>query len=108
METSSPRPFTARLRSLFPISGSKIPSSGAVEEQKSSETCVSCADAQGGVQERAIRPLRCKEDILSVTLRGGERCCFSGVEFDTVVDTFGLCSCADPVAALRQMAEVPR
>ena len=33
---------------------------------------------------------------------------FESGSFDTVVDTFGLCSYEDPVAALREMARVCR
>lgn len=34
------------------------------------------------------------------------RSCFPNASFDTVIDTFGLCSVEDPVAMLREMARV--
>ena len=41
------------------------------------------------------------------TLTDRKQFCFPDAVFDTVIDTFGLCSCADPVQALRQMSQVP-
>ena len=54
---------------------------------------------------RAHRHLDCAS-LNSVTLTDREQFHYSEGEFDTVVDTFGLCSCADPVAALKEMKKV--
>ena len=45
-------------------------------------------------------------DAAGTTLTDRHRFCFPEHSFDTVVDTFGLCSCANPVEALRQMSRV--
>jgi hypothetical protein len=59
-------------------------------------------------QQPANREVQCfdPEDAAAITLTDKQQFWFRRGEFDTVVDTFGLCSCADPVAALREMSKV--
>ncbi|KAJ3038938.1 Methyltransferase-like protein 7B [Rhizophlyctis rosea] len=56
---------------------------------------------------------KCKNDSLRASLPplsfkiiDAENIPSPPAEFDTVVETFGLCSCADPVASLKEMARV--
>jgi hypothetical protein len=51
---------------------------------------------------KALRCLR-EETAAETTLTDREMYYHPAESFDTVVDTFGLCSCSDPVAALQEM-----
>lgn len=57
-----------------------------------------------GPTERVV--LDSEESLRSAVLAPGRGYCFEGRMFDCVVDTFGLCSCKDPVRALQEMLKV--
>ncbi len=41
-------------------------------------------------------------------LQDAESLTYESQSFDTVIDTFGLCACEDPIRALREMARVTK
>lgn len=62
-------------------------------------------DLRGGEASRAGAESNAVIDLDVATLRV-EPAQFTPEQFDTVVDTFGLCSCGDPVAVLHQVKRV--
>lgn len=66
-----------------------------------------------GLADTKLRPVMNRkvvcfnsDNAAAIALTDKQQFCFQHGEFDTVVDTFGLCSCADPVAALQEMSKV--
>lgn len=77
--------------------GPAAPSSSASDQQQTPQQA-------SAVTERVV--IDSEEALRSAVLAPKVGHCFEGRMFDTVVDTFGLCSCEDPVQALRQMLKV--
>lgn len=50
--------------------------------------------------------LQSSKDIMTAVLAPGLQYTFPEASFDCCVDTFGLCSCSDPVQALVEMSRV--
>ena len=74
--------------------------------QHTDQACA-VASSNGGDAWPARRTRTLTADVAAATtLTDREQFLHPESSYDTVVDTFGLCSCADPVAALQQMAKV--
>ncbi|KAL2917605.1 hypothetical protein HK105_202891 [Polyrhizophydium stewartii] len=78
-------------------------------------TSLTLTDASGEMLKQAFQKVQTSADRTRLertnpkfVVMDSERLLFDDDSFDTVVDTFGLCSHADPVAALREMARVCR
>ena len=67
---------------------------------------VTAIDCSHGMVAVARDRMRACQGIVAVEVMEAEALQFRARQFDTVVDTFGLCSYEDPVLALREMARV--
>eukprot|EP00892_Ulva_mutabilis_P011158 jgi/Ulvmu1/8414/UM042_0121.1 len=119
--TSQRQPFLARLysfinrvRGLRSLNYASGPASGAVDNGKARPSSTGeASQARQHTEEADARPvervvLDSEDSIRAAVLAPSVGYSFEGPMFDSVVDTFGLCSCKDPVHALKEMLKVLR
>lgn len=99
--------ITAYLKHLWGLRASRYasrPSSGTPSAPDDAPVTEPRSEQAVGLTERVV--VGAEESLRSAVLAPGRGHCFEGRRFDCVVDTFGLCSCKDPVRALQEMLKV--